>query len=276
MIKSHVPCVEAGHANRSRSYLRKADAVPQNIAGNPHICLVTAFDRAKSFLVFEALMYGCTPQARGLLNEAAQLSAGFFQCIQSDGESIRIRYRDGELETVGVYTTDRATISDWFDAFWLAMITRDKQSLSILLEQDPKVFTEGVTGPPTAFAAMLRGVLMAYAQGSDEVVSLCTEARKFYDPEGYSQARVLRETLIWFPILDLFEVIFREEGQEAFNQTMHTALLKHREYGEHEYTSWEDYVSFPLTAMAVIAYDQAGYEVTVENEYILDWAVKPE
>ena len=56
---------------------------------------------------------------------------------------------------------------------------------------------------------------------------------------------------------------------------MEKALLLHQEYYSDEERMWNDRgaISIPLTAMAVIAKEVKGYQLTIKNEYIPDWLI---
>jgi hypothetical protein len=63
----------------------------------------------------------------------------------------------------------------------------------------------------------------------------------------------------------------REDERSA----MEKALLLHKEYYSDEERMWNDRgaISIPLTAMAVIAKEVKGYQLTIKNEYIPDWII---
>lgn len=80
-----------------------------------------------------------------------------------------------------------------------------------------------------------------------------------------------------WPVVSVILGIFTDDGGVEFNQAIEKATLLHKEFYDTKEERFDNdgALSIPLIAMAALAKDIKGYDLTTENGYIPDWLVNP-
>lgn len=199
------------------------------------------------------------------LRHGAQLGAALFELAAGHGD-VTIRIGEATLVVAATGPTSGSHGGNWRTSFWLATIVRD----------------------PAATASLYRfGVPLLRRSVSrvDECQYRFIDALQAYtldDPRWTAKLRVAREEAasarpgaigpdytrdILVPEMELLAALGARDA-DAFNQALHDALVRHREYPRDRPD--RDPASFlalgPL-ALASLAHD-AGMAVTVRSDYI--------
>ncbi|MBB1291514.1 immunity 49 family protein [Pseudoalteromonas sp. SR41-4] len=278
MIKSHYSFAKVSYEHMCERYKKHEEKNIPRIQKKPSLGLQTQFKRnlIESFPM-EAIENPNGYHAWLYLLRASQLGLGIFQSNANDGQAFPFFYDDEYLEVVGKKNPENAEHPVWLLALYAAIIVRNQEAIDFLTTIDNEVFVNSNYGNQLkpfdyALADLLKGL---FAPSAD-LAHLLEQAYITSNPDDYpiDEAYLYASRLKW-PLVSVIEAIFTENGEQAYNSTMEKALLLHQEYYSDEERMWNDRgaISIPLTAMAVIAKEVKGYQLTVENEYIPDWLI---
>ncbi|MBB1471103.1 immunity 49 family protein [Pseudoalteromonas sp. SG41-2] len=278
MIKSHYSFAQRSYERAIKLYNRLQEDEITMIQKNPGYQMYFSF---KTNLIdtfpMEAIENPNSYHAWLYLLRASQLGLGIFQSNANDGQAFPFFYDDEYLEVVGKKNPENAEHPVWLLALYAAIIVRNQDAIDFLTTIDNEVFVNSNYGNQLkpfdyALADLLKGL---FAPSAD-LAHLLEQAYITSNPDDYpiDEAYLYASRLKW-PLVSVIEAIFTENGEQAYNSTMEKALLLHQEYYSDEERMWNDRgaISIPLTAMAVIAKEVKGYQLSVENEYIPDWLI---
>ncbi|MBB1369019.1 immunity 49 family protein [Pseudoalteromonas sp. SR44-5] len=278
MIKSHYSFAQRSYERAIKLYNRLQEDEITMIQKNPGYQMYFSF---KTNLIdtfpMEAIENPNGYHAWLYLLRASQLGLGIFQSNANDGQAFPFFYDDEYLEVVGKKNPENAEHPVWLLALYAAIIVRNQDAIDFLTTIDNEVFVNSNYGNQLkpfdyALADLLKGL---FAPSAD-LAHLLEQAYITSNPDDYpiDEAYLYASRLKW-PLVSVIEAIFTENGEQAYNSTMEKALLLHQEYYSDEERMWNDRgaISIPLTAMAVIAKEVKGYQLSVENEYIPDWLI---
>ncbi|ARU54230.1 hypothetical protein OLMES_0122 [Oleiphilus messinensis] len=159
------------------------------------------------------------------------------------------------------------------------MILRDHDKIKKLSAVPETVFKSDEIGSgdfDCAVAALYKGIYDPNAN----LAQLLVTATELFNPRDFTPERFEFLSRIQWPQLAIIRTIYTHNAENEFNQHIEKALKLHKEYWinistRREIRAEEGVISLPLTALAVLAHDVKGYRVTVENDYIADWLIKP-
>ena len=278
MIKSHYSFAKVSYEHMCERYKKHEEKNVPRIQKNPSLGLQTQFKRnlIESFPM-EAIENPNSYHAWLYLLRASQLGHGIFQSNANDGQAFAFFYDDEYLEVIGKKNPENAEHPVWLLALYAAIIVRNQEAIDFLTTIDNEVFVNSNYGNQLkpfdyALADLLKGLFNPNA----DLAHLLEQAYVTSNPDDYpiDEAYLYASRLKW-PLVSIIEAIFTEDGEQAYNSAMEKALLLHQEYYSDEERMWNDRgaISIPLTAIAVIAKEVKGYQLSVENEYIPDWLI---
>ena len=278
MIKSHYSFAKVSYEHMCQRYKKHEEKNVPRIQKNPSLGLQTQFKRnlIESFPM-EAIENPNGYHAWLYLLRASQLGHGIFQSNANDGQAFPFFYDDEYLEVVGKKNPENAEHPVWLLALYAAIIVRNQEAIDFLTTIDNEVFVNSNYGNQLkpfdyALADLLKGLFNPDA----DLAHLLEQAYVTSNPGDYpiDEAYLYASRLKW-PLVSIIEAIFTEDGEQAYNSAMEKALLLHQEYysDEEQLGANEGAIPLALTAMAVIAKEVKGYQLSVENEYIPDWLI---
>lgn len=277
MLKHYNISLDHAYELQSELYFGALDRVAEMVRVNPKRALHVRMGISKEFLVFENLKHGGTELARELVVETGQLAVGYFQNLMADGQPLTIRFRRGDLETVGKGSSSYKGVNDWCKAFWLALINRDANGLATLDQVGLDVFLDDEGGPDTAFKLTLSNFYKALAKAEPNLTGKMQATLETLETEGCRAYDVQYEGQILLPSLAVLAAALNEEGEARYNELLQSALEQHQAF----WRAWsandpdsDGLLSLPLTAMASVAYDRAGYRVAEASDFVPNWMVE--
>jgi len=278
MIKSHYSFAQRSYDRAIKLYNRLQEGGLGRIQEDPSHGLHNHFKRNLiDTFPMEAIENPNGYHAWLYLLRASQLGHGIFQSNANDGQAFPFFYDDEYLEVVGKKNPENAEHPVWLLALYAAIIVRNQEAIDFLTTIDNEVFVNSNYGNQLkpfdyALADLLKGLFNPDA----DLAHLLEQAYVTSNPGDYpiDEAYLYASRLKW-PLVSIIEAIFTEDGEQAYNSAMEKALLLHQEYYSDEERMWNDRgaISIPLTAMAVIAKEVKGYQLTIKNEYIPDWLI---
>ena len=278
MIKSHYSFAKVSYEHMCERYKKHEEKNVPRIQKNPSLGLQTQFKRnlIESFPM-EAIENPNGYHAWLYLLRASQLGHGIFQSNANDGQAFPFFYDDEYLEVVGKKNPENAEHPVWLLALYAAIIVRNQEAIDFLTTIDNEVFVNSNYGNQLkpfdyALADLLKGLFNPNADLAHQL----EQAYVTSNPDDYpiDEAYLYASRLKW-PLVSIIEAIFTEDGEQAYNSAMEKALLLHKEYysDEERSGSRSGGLAIPLIAMAVIAKEVKGYQLTIKNEYIPDWLI---
>ncbi|MBG9990681.1 MULTISPECIES: immunity 49 family protein [unclassified Pseudoalteromonas] len=278
MIKSHYSFAKVSYEHMCERYKKHEEKNIPRIQKNPSLGLQTQFKRnlIESFPM-EAIENPNSYHAWLYLLRASQLGHGIFQSNANDGQAFAFFYDDEYLEVIGKKNPENAEHPVWLLALYAAIIVRNQEVIDFLTTIDNEVFVNSNYGNQLkpfdyALADLLKGLFNPDA----DLAHLLEQAYVTSNPDDYpiDEAYLYASRLKW-PLVSIIEAIFTEDGEQAYNSAIEKALLLHQEYysDEERLGSRSGGLAISLIAMAVIAKEVKGYQITIENEYIPDWLI---
>ena len=278
MIKSHYSFAKVSYEHMCERYKKHEEKNVPRIQKNPSLGLQTQFKRnlIESFPM-EAIENPNGYHAWLYLLRASQLGHGIFQSNANDGQAFPFFYDDEYLEVVGKKNPENAEHPVWLLALYAAIIVRNQEAIDFLTTIDNEVFVNSNYGNQLkpfdyALADLLKGLFNPNA----DLAHLLEQAYVTSNPDDFPDDEIyLLVSRLEFPLVSIIEAIFTENGEQAYNSAMEKALLLHKEYysDEEQLGANEGAIPLALTAMAVIAKEVKGYQLTIKNEYIPDWLI---
>ncbi|MBD0409658.1 immunity 49 family protein [Pseudoalteromonas distincta] len=212
------------------------------------------------------------------LTRGQQMALAAFQSNASVGKPFIVAYDNDFIEVIGEADDYSTKVEVWLPALYSAIILRNKKAIDFLITIDNSVFAEASLGEQNrpfdyAFVDLLKAV---FTPGAN-LASAIEKALVASNPDDYEDFAYLYASRLKWPLVDIIMAIFSDEGEHAYNKEMKKALLLHKEYfntgKDSRRADRRGAISIPLTAMAVLAKDVKGYDLTIENGYIPQWVI---
>ncbi|UGT52384.1 immunity 49 family protein [Nocardia asteroides] len=176
----------------------------------------------------------------------------------------------GFVDRIELGRTRRAsmTVSDFFAAFWTAVVLGDSRRLRLLAEAPREVFvTSGVEVDEFLFKWM--ETLQCYRRKDRRWVQLLADSIYLSDPARVEVASDDSLHYVLYPPIKLFYTL--AAGTEAeFNFELEDALVRHHYYWTSESgreSVPQGWASLPLTAISCMALNK-GYRIVPESLYL--------
>lgn len=208
------------------------------------------------------------------LQLANQLMRAHFRMAQSHNENIQIEIEDQWIDVVGKHTVDYMGADNWFDAFCMAVLTRDEESLIGTLGRyrAEDYIAESVEDLPMdyPFYKFLQGIYQPNTDLRPILQELVTLSDISYMPER----RFPYVNSILMPFVGTILPILANERAE-YEMDITTALNNHIEFYSNKRKSNipEGWLAIPVCTAAALAYDKRGFTLPFSSPYVPEWLV---
>ncbi|MDJ1486023.1 Imm49 family immunity protein [Cytophagaceae bacterium YF14B1] len=247
-------------------------------------------------------MYGTPTYVYNYLFYTNQLVRAWFTYTMNDGKPVTVHIADRQIETIGKFSQSGIDIDQLLVGILTASVLRDTEALKFYATI-PLEFTEQADGMQDILTEIMfffhqmliegsaKPVEAAHAHKELEGLLNWEEYRKYID-KNFSEAdfRFMFKYRSWtvsykfLPVLRIYYAVLSNH-QEKYEQYVHDALLKWKEYyqinftderGQHlDYsTEPEGFIAIPILAACAYAYDRGMSLQTVSSEYIPEWLIK--
>ncbi len=180
---------------------------------------------------------------------------------------------DGEtFELTGARKTDFVDNDAWLNAYYSAVILRDRSAIHSLREVDETVFLNANLKCNT-FDLALVNIMQNLFTGGADMGDLLEKALLADDPDD---VRLPYSYRILLPLIAVYRCIFTPDAEAEFNSEMRDAVEKHKDFWKKDSYKKPGWISLPLIAAAAFAYDRKGYKLDFETDYIPNWLVTGE
>ncbi|MEQ3530444.1 immunity 49 family protein (plasmid) [Pseudoalteromonas piscicida] len=280
MIKNHYTYAPDTYKRSQELYNKLSDnRVIEGIKNKPHTAISRLYKKNLKTLFIEALEHPNSQNAWKYLVRAQELSLGIFQSNDNPGKPFKLCYDNQLIELNGALDSEEADIFNWPTAMYLAIITRNQDAIDYLIQVDDSVFKAANYAEQfTPFDYALVDLLKSIFTPDADLASAIEKALITSNPDDYKydEAYHYASRLYW-PVVSVILGIFTDDGGVEFNQAIEKATLLHKEFYDTKEEKFEidGALSIPLIAMAALAKDIKGYDLTTENGYILQWLVNP-
>lgn len=280
MIKNHYTYAQASYEDSQDSYNRFPDELTLTaIRNKPQSALSTFLTTNLRTFPLEALENPNSKNAWKYLTRAQELGLGIFQSNDNPSKPFQLHYDNQVIEVVGALDPEGADIFNWPKAMYLAIITRNQDAIDYLIQVDDSVFKAANYAEQfTPFDYALVDLLKSIFTPDADLASAIEKALITSNPDDYKydEAYHYASRLYW-PVVSVILGIFTDDGGVEFNQAIEKATLLHKEFYDTKEEKFEidGALSIPLIAMASLAKDIKGYDLTTENGYIPQWLVNP-
>ncbi len=276
-MKNHYETTERYCLIATEDYEEDMVGFIETIQGAPSWALPGFFKKSLKIFVEEAFQRGDTAPAWLYIKRAQQLFTGHFQLSLSNGKEFMMDIDDGTIPVTGEYKNCFTNANYWLKAFYLAIIMRNMKAVGILSQVSEDIFKadeQGSNNFDNQLAALFKAIFNPAANFAEQLVITTAS----FIPDEFTKPRFGYVSRLFWPQLAIIQAIFTPGSEDKFNELMKEALKLHKEHWKQKSKSKaaEGVISLPLTALAVLAHDHAGYKLTVKNGYILDWLVTAE
>jgi len=191
-------------------------------------------------------------------------SAVFAAATTTEGHvRCRIAHKDRTLQATGPqwYVTPAA----WINAFYLAVVCREKDRISALCHVPVSLLRENGSRFEEHHYAWIE-TLQAYWRGDQDLVQKLVAAVDGTDPQSVADPETVSKLL--YPPMEMFHRFIRKDN-DGFNQALANAIKWHKEYWSEESRAFQasGFVALGPLAMVCFAYD-AGMPIEVESDYL--------
>ncbi|WP_281557935.1 immunity 49 family protein [Thalassomonas sp. RHCl1] len=201
-----------------------------------------------------------------------EFGAANFAYASRKGETFAVTINGESFELTGAATSVYVDTNTWEKAFYSALVLRDGAAIETLALVDETVFTHAnikCDQFDLALVQMFQGLFI----GDVDVGDLLENALLAADPDKIDSGRRPYVSHILLPLLSVYRCIYSPDAENEFNEAMRAALEKHKAYWKKDNYEIRGWISLPLMAAAAHAYDQKGYQLNFETDYIPNWLV---
>jgi hypothetical protein len=196
---------------------------------------------------------------------AMQIGSALFATATTTEDHVqcRIAHKDRTLHTGGPQWY--VNPSTWLDAFYLAVVSREKDRITALCHVPMSLLRENGSRFEEYHYAWIE-TLRSYWLGDQDLVQKLVSAIDGTDPRSVADPETVGKLL--YPPMEMFHRFIRKD-HTGFNQALTNALVLHREYWTEEDRAYQisGLVALAPLAMVCMAYD-AGVPVEVESDYL--------
>ncbi|ATD09182.1 immunity 49 family protein (plasmid) [Pseudoalteromonas piscicida] len=280
MVKNHYSYAKRTYDRANKLYEKSNSIFLETLQKNGcHTLSTFASLNLEEMFPLEVLESPGSDKAWHYIARALQLKLAIFQFNESPDSIFKFAYDNEVIELSGQLSPQYANIFNWQKALFCAIITRNQTAIDYLITVDNSVFKSAKYSEqllPFDFAYV--DLLKAIFTPSADLNQAIEKALIASDPNDCSEDDVyLYSSRLEWPIVSVILGIFTDDSGTEYNQAVESASALHNEYyntDDRRY-SLDGAISIPLTAMASLAKDIKGYDLTTENGYIPDWLVNP-
>ncbi len=260
----------ADAARCEESYRRERDGLPgwvESVARRPDN-LVGLARHALDLVRFGSVAAPQSPELPRALRVAAQALAGLFLVDSAGGQAVRLVLGETTVTCAGPVEESLVHASRWITGFWLAIICRDSALLDALCRTPPARLRASSTQHPE-YRYLLADALQGFWRGEQDTPARIIAAMRATDPNRPDVSARDWVLNIDVPLIQLLFYAVAEDPR--FSQALAQGVELHKAYWSataERRADWEGFVSFGLTALAVLGADR-GLPVDVESEYLL-------
>lgn len=195
-----------------------------------------------------------------------------FEYASSPGKKFTAYINGKAVELTGQRKANYVDSNVWMDVFFSAVMLRDHEAITSLARVDETLFSTANLISDSFDLALVRALQGIFDPKAD-IAALLEKALLCDDIDD---ERLPYAHHILSPLLPLIRCIFTANAEAEFNQELREAVEMHKAYWSKDKRKTSGWVSFPLTALAVIAKDAKGYKMNFETDYIPAWIVNRE
>lgn len=215
-------------------------------------------------------------QIRDLLIKMKSIGIANFEFSLKPGETFTVHLGGESFELIGQPVTAYMDTNTWLIAYYSAVVARDMSGINTLC-QVPEIIHQNANLKPDHFDLSFVRAMKGLFNPDVNIGQLLVDAMEASDPSKIDMDRLNYASNILLPQLPLYRCILSSD-QEEFNEKLEEAVLKHRDFwgtNEKQYDR-QGWIALPLIAAGAIAYDNKGFEITFETDYIPSWLAKGE
>ena len=157
------------------------------------------------------------------------MAQNYYALAYSIGEEIELKFKGTRIKSVGKRQALYTSYPSWSKAFFVFTFLRNRVGQSIMLSVKMEHFQYSEV-EDFKLNLIIVEIFQALTKKGEGLDFLFTEARKWSRPE--MQKSEIRNTYvqhILVPFIDCLEVLLLKD-EEMFNERLHRALLKHKEF----------------------------------------------
>ncbi|SDG14115.1 Immunity protein 49 [Streptomyces griseoaurantiacus] len=196
---------------------------------------------------------------------AMQIGSALFAAATTAESHVRCRiaHKDRTLPAGG--SQWYVNPSTWLDAFYLAVVCREKDRITALCHVPMSLLRENGSRFEEHHYAWIE-TLRSYWLGGQDLVQKLVSSIDGTDPQLVADPETVSKLL--YPPMEMFHRFIRKD-HTGFNQALTNALVLHREYWTEEDRAYQisGLVALAPLAMVCMAYD-AGIPIEIESDYL--------
>src|SRR5215813_4966516 len=191
-----------------------------------------------------------------------------FAFAMNPGKTITVDLGDESFEITGEPTTAYVDVDTWLYAYSGAVIAGDNAGIKTLCAVPESLHMEANLKPGPFDLAFVRAIKGLYDPDAN-IGQLLVDAMETSDPDKLDKDRREYATHILYPQVPVYRCILSSDKAE-FNEKLEQAVLEHKKFWgkkdrQHNKRGW---ISLPLTAAFATAFDNKGFVMTFETDYI--------
>jgi Immunity protein 49 len=204
------------------------------------------------------------------------IGVAIFAFAMNPGKTITVDLGDETFEITGEPTTAYVDVDTWLYAYSGAVIARDNAGIKTLCAVPESLHKQANLKPGPFDLAFVRAIKGLYDPDAN-IGQLLVDAMEASDPDKLDKDRREYATHILYPQLPVYRCILSSD-QAEFNEKLEQAVLEHKKFWGHKdrQHNKRGWISLPLTAASATAFDNKGFVMTFETDYITAWLAKGE
>ncbi|MEU7478313.1 immunity 49 family protein [Lentzea sp. NPDC042327] len=201
--------------------------------------------------------------------QAMQVTTGIYAAAGATEGTVEWLIGERTVHIPATGPVEFANFKRWLDAFWLAVIVRDRKCID-LLASFPLDIIKASGNQYEELDALWARTLQMFTKGEPGMAESLAEAMAATDPERLTVSPPEYALRLAFPVMNTFLNMVRSNHEREFNEALAQALEQHKAYFTADSKLADDprgLIALAPLGLACIAKD-SGLNVEVESDYL--------
>ena len=204
-----------------------------------------------------------------------QTAIAHYRFVTSEGKRIKFTIDHKTFETEGQFTPDNFRFYYWLRHLCVAVLLKDQAAIQRLCKID-KLWFRKVPMGNNVFDDALMDMIIGVFTGDKNLKQHVMAVMKTSDQKNLTDTEAKFAYNILMPFSELLTMAITKVDEATYQKAWLNAVKSHKEYWSsnkrlsEEHNGW---ISFPITAVSSLIYDQKGFKLPKQSPYVPEWLV---
>jgi hypothetical protein len=205
------------------------------------------------------------------LRLASQALGALFAAASNPSVTVPLGYDDEEVTFASPIDDSIVHVGRWLDAFFLAMLCRDWNTIDLLEQTPAEVLSRSRTRSPE-YRYIWREAMIAFGQNKGNAAGLLLQAIEATDPERDDIHAP--DWTLWLDVPRLAALTYLAGSEPEFQQAMEDAVTRHKQFyskKQDRRRDWDGFYALNLMGIGTLA-DLRRMPCEIDSDYwVTEW-----